>query len=198
MGLFEDFSRFLETRLEEFLKNNPHLELQALEEQLQEQEEETNRLLASFRTREQQLKAEILETAQEVKRWHVRIQKAESANRMDLAKPAKEREAQLLRQGNQLWGQMTGVQDRIQQTLKLQQNIQVRLKEVKAKIVEAEAARRAQQAQQTAPPSGWDFSTVSRSVYATSSSDAYDPLEKSFQQWEMEEELQQMKRDMGK
>ena len=30
MGVFDDVSRFLEDRLEEFLKNNPHLELQAL------------------------------------------------------------------------------------------------------------------------------------------------------------------------
>ncbi|MEL6222676.1 MAG: TIGR04376 family protein, partial [Cyanobacteria bacterium J06627_8] len=104
MGLFEDFSRFLETRLEEFMKNNPHLELQALEEQLQEQEEETLRLITSFRLKEKQLKDQILETAQEVKRWHLRIQKAESAKRLDLAAPAREREAQLLRQGNQLWG----------------------------------------------------------------------------------------------
>lgn len=29
MGLFEDFSNFFETRLEEFLKDNPHLELQS-------------------------------------------------------------------------------------------------------------------------------------------------------------------------
>ncbi|MGL4503833.1 MAG: TIGR04376 family protein, partial [Planktothrix sp.] len=46
MGLFEDFSRFFETRLDEFLKDNPHLELQALEEQLREQEEDTLRLIA--------------------------------------------------------------------------------------------------------------------------------------------------------
>jgi len=37
VGLFDDFSRFLESRLEEFLRNNPHLEL-ALLEQLREQE----------------------------------------------------------------------------------------------------------------------------------------------------------------
>ena len=34
MGLFDDLSRFLENRLEEFLRNNPHLELEALLEQL--------------------------------------------------------------------------------------------------------------------------------------------------------------------
>ena len=47
MGLFEDLSSFLELRLDEFLKENPHLELQALEDKLQDQEDEAVRLLAS-------------------------------------------------------------------------------------------------------------------------------------------------------
>ncbi|MFW6316406.1 MAG: TIGR04376 family protein, partial [Cyanobacteriota bacterium] len=38
MSLLDDLTKFLETRLDEFLKNNPHLELQALEEQLREEE----------------------------------------------------------------------------------------------------------------------------------------------------------------
>ena len=46
MSLFDDFSRFLETRLEEFLRNNPHLELQALLEQLREQEQDALKLIA--------------------------------------------------------------------------------------------------------------------------------------------------------
>ncbi|HEY9748351.1 MAG TPA: TIGR04376 family protein, partial [Allocoleopsis sp.] len=70
MGLFEDFSRFLETRLEEFLRNNPHLELQALEEQLREQEEEALRLMADLRLKEKQAQDNILATAQEIQRWH--------------------------------------------------------------------------------------------------------------------------------
>lgn len=199
MGLFEDFSRFFETRLEEFLRNNPHLELQALEEQLREQEEETLRLVSSFRLREKQLKDDILATAQEVQRWHVRIQKAESAKRLDLAAPAKEREAQLLRQGNQLWGQMKGVQDRIQKTIELQQQIQTRRKEVKVKITQAEAARRASQSQQRKSTPGWEQATSSSSSFQNRAySTAADPLEETFQQWETEEELEQMKRDMGR
>lgn len=196
MGLFEDFSRFLETRLEEFLTNNPHLELQALEEQLREQEAETLRLLASFRLREKQLKDEILSTAQEVQRWHERIAKAKAAQRFDLVTPAEAREAELLRHGNQLWGQMTGVKERIQQTMELQQRIQVRRQEVKAKVAQAEAARKAAQAQQRPTP-GWEqasFSSYSSPAYRA----ATDPLERTFQQWETEEELEQMKREMGR
>lgn len=199
MGLFEDFSRFLETRLEEFLKNNPHLELQALEEQLREQEEETLRLITSFRIREKQLKDSILETAQDVQRWHIRIQKAETAKRFDLVTPAKERETQLLRQGNQLWGQMKGVQDRLQKTIELQQQIQTRRKEVKVKIAQAEATRRANQAQQTASPPGWDSTASNYGKFSSTPSRAdLDPLEASFQRWETEEELENMKREMGK
>ncbi|MEB3358778.1 MAG: TIGR04376 family protein [Synechococcales bacterium] len=196
MGLFEDLSRFLETRLEEFLKNNPHLELQALEEQLREQEVETTRLLASFRIRERQLKEEILATAQEVQRWHVRINKAKAANRWDLVKPAEEREAVLLRQGNQLWGQMKGVKDRIQQTVALHQQIQQRRQEVKARLAAAQAAQKAAHAQewQTA---GWN-QTPNYSFSNPSSQATADPLEQTFKRWEMDEDLEQLKREMGR
>ncbi len=196
MGVFEDVSQFLEDRLDEFLKKNPHLELQALDEQLREQEAETQRLLASFRLRETNIKNEILTTAQDVQRWHERIAKAKNAKRFDLVGPAENHEANLLRRGNQLWGQMKGVQDRIQKTLELQQTIHARRQDVAAKIRQAEVERQTSQARQTS--AAWE-STASSIPY--SSSTAYgasiDPLEASFQQLEMEEELNQMKRDMG-
>ena len=208
MGLFEDFSRILETRLEEFLKNNPHLELQALEEQLREQEEETTRLLASFRLREKQLESEILTTAKEVQRWHVRIDKAKAANRYDLVKPAQEREAALLRQGNQLWGQMKGVKERITQTVDLNQKIKQRRKDVQAKVVEAQKARAAAKAQAKAQEeaawqekqwqtSAWNQKT-DYSFSNPSAQTSLDDLERTFSKWEMDEELDQMKRDMGR
>jgi uncharacterized protein (TIGR04376 family) len=159
MGVFEDFSTFLETRLEEFLRNNPHLELQALEEQLREQEQEAIKLLGDLRLREKRLQDEILATAQDVQRWHVRVEKAKAAQRMDLAQPAEEREAALLRQGNQLWGQMEMVKQRIQQTIDLQRQIQARRQEVKAKVAEAQAASRASyqaQTEQQWQTNGWN------------------------------------------
>lgn len=76
MGLFEDFSNFFETRLEEFLKDNPHLELQALEEQLREQEEDTLKLIAELNREEKKLQAEILEVAQDVQKWHKWVKKS--------------------------------------------------------------------------------------------------------------------------
>ncbi|MEL6334180.1 MAG: TIGR04376 family protein, partial [Cyanobacteria bacterium J06626_26] len=112
MSIFDDFSRFLETRLDEFLKAHPHLEMMALEEQLRGQEEDAIATLATLKRRETELETAVLETAKDIKRWHERIAKAEAANRLDLVKPAQEREATLLRQGNHLWGQMKSVKAR--------------------------------------------------------------------------------------
>lgn len=196
MGLFEDFSTFLESRLEEFLRENPHLELQALQDKLEDQEEEAIKLLGDLRLREKRLQDEILETAQEVQRWHVRIEKAKTAQRVDLLKPAEEREAALLRQGNQLWGQMELVKARIQQTIDLQRQIQQRRQEIKTKLAEVQAqvqaARATSSTEQQWQTTGWAQSPS----FGTSSS--ADPLEQAFRRWETEEELDELKRQMGR
>ena len=51
MGLFDDVSKFLETQIDEFQKNNPHLELQALDEKLAEQQRESDRMLSDLKSR---------------------------------------------------------------------------------------------------------------------------------------------------
>jgi uncharacterized protein (TIGR04376 family) len=185
MGLFDDLGRFLETRIDEFLKNNPQLELQALEEKLYEQEQETRRLLADLRLREKQVEAEILTTAQEIQRWHVRIEKAKAAGRKDLAEPAEAHEASLLREGNQKWGQMQVLKERIQQTEELQKKMQIRRQELQVEIKQVKAT---QAAQASRAVDGWN----------QSASKADDPLEQKFQQWETQEELEEMKRNMGR
>ncbi|MGD1950574.1 MAG: TIGR04376 family protein [Leptolyngbyaceae cyanobacterium] len=189
MSIFDDFSRFLETRLDESLKAHPHLEMMALEEQLRGQEEDAIATLATLKRREAELETAVLETAKDIKRWHERIAKAESAKRLDLVKPAKEREATLLRQGNHLWGQMKSVKSRLAETQTLQQQIHAKRQEIKAKIATA-----AQTANQTAPK---DSSTTGwhRSPFE---SKPLDPLEESFQRWETEAELEELKRQMGK
>lgn len=196
MGLFEDLSRFLETRLDEFLRANPHLELQALEEQLRAQEEDAINLLGELKRREKQLEEGILSTAQEVQRWHARIEKAKAANRLDLVQPAQEREAALLRQGNHLWGQMKGVKERIAQTRELQRKVHLKRQELKPKIARAEAerasARAASRTQANWGATGWNqspFGMFNQPV---------DPLEETFQRWETDEELEDLKRQMGK
>lgn len=189
MGLFEDLSRFLETRIDEFLKNNPHLELQALDEKLREQERESNRLLLDLRGREKQVESQILAIAQEIQRWHVRIQKAQAAGRRDLAEPAQAHEASLIRQGNQLWGHMEILKDRINQTDQLLQKVKQRRQEVQAQLTQVQAARSAQaQAQNAWTTTAWSTSYSPK---------APDPLEEKFAQWETEDELNRIKRNMG-
>jgi uncharacterized protein (TIGR04376 family) len=189
VGLFDDFSRFLENRLEEFLRNNPHLELEALLEQLRRQEEDTLKLIADLQLQEKRSQDEILSTAQEIQKWHIRVEKAKTANRQDLVAAAQQREAALLREGNQLWGQMQGVKERIAQAKELLKKIQQRRQEVQAKATEAQTVRA--QAQQRLETPGWN----STSSYYSS---GYDDLEEKFRRWETEDELEQMKRNMGK
>jgi len=193
MGLFEDFSKFLETRLDEFLRNNPHLELQALEEQLQEQEDDTLRLILDLQRQEKQLQEDILAIAQEIQRWHERASKAAAAGRKDLAEAARQREATLLRQGNQRWGQMQGSKQRIEQAKDIVRQTQRKREEVKAQIASTKAEKARQQATASSQTTGWNeashYSSYGQSKIA-------DPLEEKFQQWEMDDELEQMKRNL--
>ncbi|MBD2363637.1 MULTISPECIES: TIGR04376 family protein [unclassified Anabaena] len=191
MGLFDDFSRFLENRLEEFLRNNPHLELEALLEQLRQQEEDTLKLIADLQLQEKRSQEDILSTAQEIQRWHIRVQKAKDSGRQDLAAAAQEREATLLREGNQLWGQMQGLKERIAQSQELLHKIQVRRQEVQTKAAEAQTTRAKAQTQQRIETNGW-WNT------ASTSSSGLDDLEEKFRRWETEDELEQMKRNLGK
>ncbi|MBE9231105.1 TIGR04376 family protein [Cuspidothrix issatschenkoi LEGE 03284] len=188
VSLFDDLSRFLESRLEEFLRNNPHLELQALLEQLREQEEDTLKLVADLQLQQKRSQEEILATAQEIQKWHIRIQKAQAAGRQDLAIPAQAREAALLREGNQMWGQMQGLKERITQSQELLRKIQQRRQEVQAKATEAQTARTKAQAQQRLETNAWNSNYQSNS----------DDLEDTFRRWETEDELEKLKRNMGK
>lgn len=191
MGLLNDLSRFLETRLEEFLRAHPQLELQAIEEQLREQEEDTLRLITELRQQEQRLQEQILETAQDIQRWHTRIEKAKKA-RPELVEPAQEREAALLRHGNQLWGQMQGAKQRQQQAQALLQQIQQRRQEVRAKAAELETARAAAKAQTEVnwATRGWN------EVYPRPDAKHTDPLEEQFRRLELEEEIAAMKQQL--
>jgi len=191
VGLFDDLSRFLENRLEEFLRNNPHLELEALLEQLREQEEDTLKLIADLQLQEKRSQDEILSTAQEIQRWHIRVQKAKASGREDLAIPAQAREAALLREGNQRWGHMQGLKERIEQSKQLLQKIQLRRQEVQTKAAEAQTARAKAQTQQHLETQGWSNST-------SSSAGGFDDLEEKFRRWETQDELEQMKRNLGK
>ena len=193
MGLFDDINNFLEDRLDEFLRDNPHLELQAIEEQLLEQEQDTRKLIAKLQLEEKSLQDRILEIANNIQTWHSRIGKAEAANRSDLANAAREREAELLRQGNQVWGQMEGVKQRAIKAKELLVQIRQKREEVKTQSVRVNNAPKNTSSQYSSDTVGWDrgasFSSNSRNV---------DPLETEFQQWEVDEELERIKRNMNK
>ncbi len=192
MGLFDDVSQFLEQRIDEFLKNNPHLELQALDEKLFEQEREADRLIIDLKSRLISVETQIRSTAQEIKIWHSRIEKAKAANRPDLVQPAQAYEAKLLRSGNQLWGQMELLRDRIAQTETLAQKIKQQRQEVKVKLDQVRSASPTSTSTSTANPWVGSWSTQ------VASNPSIDPLEREFSNWEAEEELQRMKRQMGK
>lgn len=186
MGLFDDINQFLEERLDEFLRNNPHLELQALEEQLREQEQDTTKLIAKLQLEEKSLQDQILAIANDIQTWHSRIGKAEKASRKDLADAAREREAELLRQGNQVWGQMEGVKQHTTKAQELLQQVKQKRQEL-TKSVQAQAQATNTYSSDTI---GWD-----RGGSSPQYSRSTDTLEAKFQQWEVDEELEQMKKN---
>jgi uncharacterized protein (TIGR04376 family) len=191
MGLFDDINKFLEARLEEFLQNNPHLELQALEEQLRKQEQDTQRLIGNLQLEEKSLQQQILALAKDIQTWHGRIDKAKAAGRMDLANAAQKREAALLRQGNQLWGQMEGAKKRIVQSQELLLQIQKKVQEVKAKAAEVKATQANYKANSQWDTVGWNQGANYNSYHKSA-----DPLEAQFQRLEMDEEIKRMKRNL--
>ena len=193
MGLFDDVNRFFEDRLDEFLRNNPHLELQALEEQLREQEQDAQRLITQLQLEEKRLQEEIVNLASEIKLWHARIEKAKAAGRLDLVKAVQEREASLLRQGNQLWGQMEGAKKRLLQAKELLVQFQQKRQQVQAKAATVKAAQANAQAKSSSQSSGWN-----QAYNYSNAKSSLDPLEQQFQDLETNEELEKMKRELGK
>jgi uncharacterized protein (TIGR04376 family) len=193
MGLIEDMKRFLESQIDDFLSKNPHLELQVIGEQLAQQETDTAQLIIDLQVQEKQTEQEILNTAQEIKNWYDRVQKATAAGRTDLATAAQDRVNALLPQGNQLWGKMQGLKERTAKAQELLQTIKTRRTEVKAKAAQAVRDRAANSASTTDSTSSWG----SVNNY-TSNSNFADPLDAQFRRWEAEEELEQLKRNLGK
>lgn len=191
MGLFDDINQFLEERLDEFLQDNPHLELQALEEQLREQEQDTTKLIAKLQLEEKSLQDQILAIASDIQTWHGRIGKAETANRKDLADAAREREAELLRQGNQVWGQMEGVKQRATKAQELLQQVKQKRQELK-KSAQAQAQAQTSSSYKS-DTIGWDRGATSPQYRRSA-----DPLEAEFQQWEVDEELEQIRKNLNK
>lgn len=191
MTLLEDMKRFLESQIDDFLSKNPHLELQVIEEQLAQQETDTLQLIMDLQTNEKQVEQEILNTAQDIKNWYDRVQKATSAGRADLALAAQERVNALLPQGNQLWGKMQGLKERKAKATELLQTIKSRRTEVKAKSAAAQVIR------DRVATNDSNRSWGSLNSY-TSDSNFVDPLDAQFRRWEADEELETLKRNLSK
>jgi uncharacterized protein (TIGR04376 family) len=191
MALLEDMKRFLESQIDDFLSKNPHLELQVIEQQLAEQESDTVQLIVDLQTQEKKVEQEILSTAQDIKGWFDRVQKATTAGRADLASAAQERVNALLPQGNQLWGKMKGLKERKAKATELLQTIKSRRIEVKTKSAAAQVA----QAQTNTNSSNSSWGSVNND---TQDSNFADPLDAQFRRWEADEELESLKRNLSK
>ncbi|MFT0812918.1 TIGR04376 family protein [Synechococcus sp. OH20] len=186
MKFIEDIIRFLETRLEEFLRAHPEIELQALDEQLRQQEEDTRRLLQESRAQKQALSEALAKLGEEIKTWHFRIEKAEQANRPDLAEGARRREAELLQQGSRLFNQGKSLEEKIRQLEALLPQIAQRRQEVQTKLQEVKAAQAKTAAERVSP---WE------KLFEE------DKLEEEFRRLEMrlavDKELDDMKKKVG-
>ncbi len=184
MGIFDDVSRFLEDRLDEFLAQHPQLELSILADQLHEQQEDTLRLIVDLQRQEKQAQEEIMATAQEIQRWHTWVQKSTAKGRPDLAQAAQDRENALLHKGNQLWGKMQGCKERIAKAKELYQEIKKRRDQVQARATQLAGSQSHRAAAN--PPPGWNQTYTRLGSHP-------DPLEEEFRRWEADEELQEMK-----
>jgi uncharacterized protein (TIGR04376 family) len=193
MKLLAELSAFLEQRLDEFLKAHPTLELSLLDEELRQEEANARRTLADLQGQQQRLEAEIMATAQEIKRWYERTGKAKAAGRDDLAQGAQARQDTLLQQGNQQWEQRQLVRTQLQKTQTLLQQLLTRRQEVQQKVEQ----QRAQQQRQSGQSYTQRSSQTATSPKATGSKPTEDDLEAKFRRWELDAELEELKRSMG-
>jgi uncharacterized protein (TIGR04376 family) len=192
MKLLAELSAFLEQRLDEFLKAHPTLELSLLDEELRQEEANARRTLADLQSQQQRLEAEIMATAQEIKRWYERTGKAKAAGREDLAQGAQARQDTLLQQGNQQWDQRQIVRTQLQQAQTLLQQLLTRRQEVQQKLEQQRAQQQQSGQSYTQRPS-----QTATSPKATGSKPPEDDLEAKFRRWELDAELEELKRSMG-
>ena len=181
MGLFEDFSNFLESRLDDFLKSNPELNLTILGQEIKQQKRDTIKLITTLESKQKTLENQIVSLGQEISLWHSRIEKAKQGGRFDLAQEAEKKQASLLQQGNLTWQEMENVKQKGLEAKKLLITLEEKEREIDLKM---EQLKKASQT----------YSSSSRSAYNTYSQN--DDLEAKFQQWEVEQELQKMKENL--
>lgn len=185
MGIFEDFTNFLESRLEEFLQSNPHLNLTIIAQELSTQKQDTIKLISRLELELKKIENDILTLGQEIQTWYDRVEKAKLAGRLDLAQEAENRQSLLLNKGNLLWQEMEKNKQKIVETKKLLISLETKQQEVNLKIAQLKAKEENKFNSQT-------INNKSSSSYSNSQ----DDLETKFHQWEIEQELQQMKNNL--
>jgi uncharacterized protein (TIGR04376 family) len=184
MGIFEDFTIFLESRLEEFLQNNPHLNLTIIAQELNGEKQDTIKLISLLESELKTIENNILNLGKEIQLWFDRIEKAKGAGRVDLAAEAENRQSFLLNQGNLLWQDMEKTKQKIIKNKELLISLETKQQEVNLKIAQLKAK---EQNNYSRPTDNNKYS-----YYGSST----DDLETKFHQWEIEQELQEMKNNL--
>lgn len=131
MGWWDELEASLEAKLDDFLRAHPDLAAAMEQDTLAEQETQTRQLLQELRGQTQTLEKKILETGEQIRLWHERLQLAERAGRPDLVEAARVKQGVLMAQGNQYWAELTVTKKRIQQLETLLTQIQAKRTQVK-------------------------------------------------------------------
>lgn len=181
MNFFEDFTKFLESRLDEFLQSNPHLNLSIIVQELKQEKNDTIKLIFQRESELKKIENNILTIGKDIQIWHSRIEKAQQAGRLDLAQEAENRQNSLLTQGALLWRQMEEIKHKIALNKELLSSIETKEKEVNLKIDQLKAS---QNYTNTYQPPSWNQTNYN------------DDLESKFQQWEIDQQLQEMKKNL--
>ena len=189
MGLFEDFSNFLESRLDDFLQSNPQLNLSFLEKEVKQEIRDNESLVRKLEFEQKNLEKKVVSLGKEVSRWYDRIEKAKQGGRLDLASAAEEKLASLLQQGNSTWHKMQTVKEKLVETKKLLVNLYKKQKDIQlAKQEINEVKNNYKNTDNT-----YNYRQSNYSSSSNYSNSKYDDLEAQFQKWEVEEELRNMK-----
>lgn len=182
MGIFEDFSNFLESRLDEFLKSNPELNLTILQQEVKQQKRDTIKLINDLESKQKVLENQIVALGKEVSLWYARIEKAKQGGRFDLAEEAEKKQASLLQEGNLLWQEMEDVKQKNLDAKKLLITLEEKEREINLKM---------EQMKKVQPTYSSSHNFDNRYTHHSD-----DDLESKFQQWEIEQELQKMKKNL--
>lgn len=181
MGIFDDFLNFLESSIDEFLQKNPELNLSLLAQEIKQEKRDTLQLISQLEAQEKQVESQILATAEDIKKWADREEKARNLQRYDLAQEAAQVKNQLLEKGSYLWQEMTKLRDRIAENKRKLISLEDKEREVNLKLEELRREK----------------ARESEGFYERKFEDkSYYEIEQKFRNWEIEMELEEMKKKM--